>query len=39
MSLLFVDGDWWNIFIIMEIIEEQKVSERSISYVLLKGVA
>ena len=38
MSLLFVDGTWWNIFIIMEIIEEQKVSERS-SYVLLKGVA
>ena len=38
MSLLFVDGNWWNTFIIMEIIEEQKVSERS-SYVLLKGVA
>ena len=38
MSLLFVDGNWWNIFIIMEIIEEQKASERS-SYVLLKGVA
>ena len=34
-SLLFVERNWWNIFIIMEKIEEQKVSERS-SYVLLK---
>ena len=36
--LLFVGGNWWNIFTTLETIEEQKVSERS-SYVLLKCVA
>ena len=36
--LLIVGGNWWNIFVILETIEEQKVSERS-SWALLKCVA
>ena len=28
--LLFVGGNWWNIIIVLETIEEQMISERSV---------
>ena len=37
MSPIILGGNWWNILIVLEAIEEQKIPERS-SYAILKRV-
>ena len=37
MSPITLGGNWWNILIVLEAIEEQKIPERS-SYAILKRV-